>query len=197
MHFTNAQWLDFARGLASPELATEMQHHLAKGCLRCAALARAMVVVEQTMARDRAMRVPQEAVRRAANLFPQSPQVSWSDLPRRAAALLFDSDLEPVTAGVRSAGPRIRHVVFDAGPFRVDLRMEHEQPQPVLALTGQVASPSAPVAGLRVAVSDGSRTLAESLCNEFGEFQMECRPRDGLQVLLWSQSDGAALVMEI
>ena len=200
MHYSEGQWIDFVRGLADPKLARDMQDHLGLPCTECLSLVASLSVVERTAARDRVHPVPPAAVLRAVSIFRPEPRASILDVPRRLAELLLDSRQQPLLAGARTVDQQARQLVFRAMEIRVDLRMEVLAPKRILLLTGQFSSESSEtdsINGVRVAVVDGQRILAEAQTNSFGEFELECRPQPGVQLLAWPYGSAEAFVMAL
>ena len=200
MHYSEGQWIDYVRGLADQALAAKMQAHLHLNCTACQALVASLSMVEATSSRDRAHPVPGEVFSRAMAIFRPEPRPSFLDLPRRLAELLFDSSQQPLLAGARSVDPQVRHMVFQSNVFRADLQVELLSPKRMMVLTGQLStktSESAIAEGVRVALTDGTLTLAEAQANEFGEFELECRFQTGLQLVAWSPQGPDAVVMDL
>jgi hypothetical protein len=100
--------------------------------------------------------------------------------------LTFDSWQAPALAGVRSAGLQERHVTYRSGDWEVDLRFERPAGQ-AFSVTGQVAhrkDGDARLDGTPVTVRAGRRTVATTALNVFGEFQVDCDPRDDLHLVI-------------
>lgn len=188
-HFDAVDWLDFARGVATTIARRSMERHLADGCGRCARqLDRARALV--TAARTTMVEPPPSVVRLAESIFSahtlQRPARGLAGL-RVAARLMFDSFQTPVPLGVRSARQAERHVLYRAGDFDVDLRLEYETPASGLAVVGQVVNrrdPGRPVVGARARLVAGDAVVADAEANEFGEFELRgpVTPRVRLEV---------------
>lgn len=185
MHYNEALWVDFVRGLVKDELALEMHAHLKSGCRRCNAVHSSLVAVEDTFSVDRARSVPEEILASARALF-QKRRSSWGELPRAIAALVSDSLLQPSWAGSRSSADASRHFCFASGIYHVDLQLERQSLPPAQVVTGQLATtdPQSEVSGVTVVVLDEEKEVGQQLTNEFGEFQFDLPAQKKLRVLL-------------
>lgn len=103
-------------------------------------------------------------------------------LPSRhlqSARMVFDSVRSPAPGGVRSFRPCVRQLVYQHESMTIDLLLETEQGSARLTLTGQVLSSrsdDAPQADLPVLMISGTRILARTTTDRFGEFTLELTP---------------------
>jgi len=125
-------------------------------------------------------------------------------LERIWASLVYDSLSNPQPVGVRGGHQIDRHSLFQAGDYSVDLRFEHEKGSANMVLVGQIANQKTPddmVANVLVRLVGGSiagsRELARSMSNSFGEFQMEYVPEKNLRLLVPLESRGVELEVEL
>jgi len=58
--------------------------------------------------------------------------------------LLYDSFSQPALAGTRSAASGIRHMLYRAEPYQIDIQIELPQEQDRLVITGQLVDLSHP-----------------------------------------------------
>ena len=101
--------------------------------------------------------------------------------------VLFDSFLEPVFSGARAAHTGIRHVLYRAAPFQIDLQIEAKPGHDRMVVTGQVLDVDRPeifCSGLHVTLSNRCGNLVHELTNEFGEFRLEIKNSDDLELAL-------------
>jgi hypothetical protein len=184
-HFSDEAWLDFARHVMPAEDALRMQAHIESGCQKCAELAALWQTVTEIAGR-RADNAPAESVvsfvKAAFNIKKSETKSILESLPGK---LVFDSFAgTPALAGIRAISSTARHVVYEAGPWTIDVRIEHER-DGSMSIAGQVLSDAnvdfdtakAEVSLLR---SDGM--TSRSSTNEFGEFQFECEGSGDLQL---------------
>jgi hypothetical protein len=141
---------------------------------------------------DRLSAPPHRLVEAAEDIFSgpawDVPSESmWAGLRRFIGELTWDSDSQPVPAGLRGARPDCRHSVFHAGRYSVDLRVDSEPGSTAVTLTGQIAdeaTPDAPVSDIRAVLLAGRRPIATVPVTPFGEFSLRCEPRRGLRLLI-------------
>lgn len=182
-HYPIEQWVDYSRGLADPARRTAMQAHLASGCDACSALLQLVSRFSNQMKQEAELdKLTQPLARQAAAIFalPKLDSSIWS---RLAATLIYDSRLDPVPAGTRSGNAQARHLLFSAGPYRIDLSAEKRAQG--LSIVGQIlheqptSSTSEPLA---IQLLSGQRILLDNQTNEFGEFTFACHPQPRLRL---------------
>lgn len=134
------------------------------------------------------------------NLVPQlgtilqkvMAQPDWPRLPSRRlqpARMIFDSVRSPSPGGVRSFRSSGRQSVYQHESMTIDILMDTEQGSGRLLVTGQVLSAppdDAPQADLPVLLISGTRILARTTTDRFGEFTLEFEPTvdAGLEIRL-------------
>jgi hypothetical protein len=92
----------------------------------------------------------------------------------------------PLPAGIRAEDRLSRHLVYQAENYYLDLQLEY-QPSGRVTLIGQLANQSAPAvstANVPVCLMERSTLLATTLCNDLGEFHLECAPSRYLRLHL-------------
>lgn len=177
------EWADLSRGLLALPVARRLRDHAA----RCASCRRTLHAYERVAAvghGDAALSPPAEAVARAVGIMPSRRPARvlsgrLSSWPRLAASLVLDSWAQPAMAGVRSLAVADRHLTYRSGGWEVDLRLEGGDGK-VTAITGQVTQGDAGAGhwdGVPVLLVAGRRTVAMTMLNAFGEFQLECDAR--------------------
>jgi hypothetical protein len=106
----------------------------------------------------------------------------------RVVEVLFDSFLEPVFSGARAAYTGIiRHMLYRADPFQIDLQIEVKPGQDRMVVTGQVLDVGRSEifgSGLHVTLSNRRGNLVHELTNGFGEFHFEIKNSDHLELAL-------------
>lgn len=183
-HFSIAEWTDYVHGLADGATADRMRAHLHTGCTPCGATVRTLEKLVAVIAADISPEVPQYVVHNAKSIFAlqQPEKVTLSSM---VASLVFDSFRQPLAAGVRNQQRFSRHAVYQAGDLAVDLRLDRENKGSRISLVGQVGhrtSPAAVVANVPVSLMAGQRVIAQTMSNEYGEFQFEYEPAAHLQL---------------
>lgn len=180
-HFTLEQWADFARSTAKPKENRDMQAHLDAGCRRCTSAVRLLGRICEIASRERAFKAPDEVVRTVKGMF-----VVRRGRKSPALALLFDSLLTPMV-GVRSSATTARQLLYAAGAYRIDLRMEPQTDTENVAVVGQVLNSSDPtqmIPTIPVALTKNRKPISTAQTGNFGEFQLQCKLSDRLHLQL-------------
>lgn len=183
-HFTLEEWLDFARNTLKAKDKEEMQGHLDTGCKRCTDALKLWTQVRNVTSREGAYQPPAETVRTAKAMCGIHTN------PRRKAPildLLFDSALAPSMAGVRSTATIARQLLYAAGAYRIDLRMEPQVDTDRVSVLGQIlnsADPTRMIEPLPITLVQKRKIVSSSRTGTFGEFQLECKLSDRLRLKL-------------
>jgi hypothetical protein len=169
-HFSETQWLDFARNLTSPQARMAMQQHIDRGCEKCSATLRTWQGVLSIAAGESVLTPPADAVRVVKSQFAAVGAAASSGV-----RLVFDSLLQPLTAGTRGS-VAARQFLYETDEYYIDLRLEPPTEANRACLIGQVLNRvgtdrNAP--GLAVRLQEGAQPIAHTSTNEFGEFQLE------------------------
>jgi hypothetical protein len=195
-HFDITEWADYARSLATPEQHSQMQAHLAAGCLKCEKIEQLFARFASVCTRECAYMVPEGTERRVKALFSIGSEPRLTPLQRMWAALVYDSANDPQPVGVRGTHQINRQVMFHAGDYSVDLRFEHEKGSASMVLVGQISNQKTPedlMANVPVILLAGEREVTRSMSNSFGEFQMEYVPGADLRLLMPLENRGHEL----
>jgi hypothetical protein len=186
-HFGILQWAGFARGVAPEEERAAMTEHLESGCTECREALAFCETFVRISSRMTAQRVPDGAARLAKSICPARPK----RVPRRAfripVELIFDSFLAPCPVGLRSSWQVGWQALYRAGDCSLDVRIEPDLRSSRAALIGQIsnhASPDSRMGDLPVCLKSGSRVVAETTSNQFGEFQLEYDQQKRLQLCI-------------
>jgi hypothetical protein len=137
------------------------------------------------MQADRQYQVPEYALRNVRALFAQKAQAKKSVLQKLVGHLVFDSLQEPAMAGARSYAQGMRHALYEAGDYSVDLRLEEHPGSTRMNMVGQLAVRSDAansLNGVPIVLMSGREILAEAVSNEFGEFQLDYEPKRQLKL---------------
>lgn len=187
-HLEVEEAVDIATGVASATLRARITRHLATGCARCQETLDWAGQVARTARESLEIDVPDAVVRQAVAAFATHRPAARPSFARRLlATLVFDSAMEPALAGVRSGKGTTRQMMYRAGEFLVDLRVDFDRGQRLASLVGQVAAQGIDTRSPGVSFGSAQLTsrntvVAESGINEFGEFQFECRPESRLRL---------------
>jgi hypothetical protein len=186
-HFSLEEWTDFANRNVTADERRSMQQHLETGCSRCS-----HVLLEWQSLKDFAFQELENEAPRHAVAFVEAAFRNLN--PRRApdvittlAHLVFDTFHQAAFAGVRHGPVDSRCLLYRAGPLFIDLNLDLTQSSGHIALQGQVMDSDTKTKGIEeipVMLQSGQETLARTLTDEFGEFELECEARKGLQISL-------------
>ena len=182
-HFTLEQWADFARNTLKEKSKAEMQAHLDTGCKPCGNILRLWIRVCEVSAREHAYGPAAGTVRTVKSLLPRT---SKSRRPS-VLELLFDSKLTPVFAGIRSTTSTARQLLYAAGAYRIDLKMEPQLDTERVSIMGQVlnsADPTQMIPTIPVTLIRNNKAITSTKTGDFGEFQLECKLTAHLQLRL-------------
>jgi len=184
-HFSLEEWLDYANRNVSSGKRSFMMHHLESGCSHCAQVASHWQALKQFAAKESSLRLPDQAVAMAKQAFRAPAKPAPRPFFETIAQLVFDSFQQPVLAGVRSSVPGARSLLYEAGQLLIDLNLDFSEDTRQVVLQGQVMDSKIEGKGIEeipVSLQSGRETLAQTQTNEFGEFELQCDARRGLQV---------------
>jgi hypothetical protein len=176
-HYSLEKWVDFVRGVVQEDEKREMQTHLETGCKQCSKESGMWQRLQQVARRESAYAPSAGAVRIVNAAFLSRPARQLRHAKPAVASLLFDSFRNPLLAGVRSAASASQQLLYGAGDYRIDVRIEPQMDSEKVVIIGQIlnsADPDERVSGALVSLIKGRKTVAESVTSQFGEFQIEC-----------------------
>jgi len=180
-HYSLEKWADFARQVIGEHERIEMQSHLDNdACKKCSKVLGLWRRVQTTARREQSYQPPDNVVRSIKGRFAiHGPRRAVRGV-LRIAELLFDSARNPMPAGVRSSGTTLRQLLYGAGDYRIDVRIETQADADKVAVVGQVLNSDDPddlVGMVPVALVRAGKVLFESFTSPFGEFDVECDRR--------------------
>lgn len=195
-HFTLGDWADFVRRLKEPNATTEMQRHLDANCKRCLKVVRIWRDLFTFGSRERLYSPPGRVLRSVEECYGLL-KPERSSRVAVLARLIFDSSLQPAPAGIRSSQALPRQLIYSGGNLLIDIQLEHKMGR--VYVTGQAqrrAVRAAEQAGTEVLALKGTRKVARTACNQFGEFQLEfdSGKHEGFSIVL---KGGASIVMRL
>ncbi len=169
-HFSEAQWVDFARDFVSSKEKMDMQEHIQNGCQKCRDTLQTWQSVFSITAGEGTLTPPADVVRVVKSQFAVlAPE------PSRGIRVLFDSNLQPITAGIRGS-VSARQFLYETDEYYIDLRLEPRREADRACLVGQILTRKGverAAEGVAVRVQKGKLPIAETIANRFGEFQLE------------------------
>jgi hypothetical protein len=119
--------------------------------------------------------------------------------PGFIAKLVYDSFRAPLLAGVRNQQQVVAHqLLYEAGPYHLDLRLQRKIGTPYVVMVGQIASreqPAIGVANVPMLLLSEHSVLSKALSNHLGEFIMEYQPSSSLR--LYASVQGSSQRIEV
>jgi hypothetical protein len=191
-HFKAVERIDFFNRATSPEHLEAIEKYLMSGCEKRAKLLALRRRVGSLATAESAYLPSEQAVRETAARFGPAGWAGSRNEKSSVVELLFDSFLAPVSSGARADHTGIRHVLYRAAPFQIDLQIEAKPGHDLMVVTGQVLDVGRPEifgSGLYVTLFNRSGNLVHELTNEFGEFQVEIKNSDDLVLALRCDSE--------
>jgi hypothetical protein len=111
--------------------------------------------------------------------------------------VLFDSFLQPLMTGARSAGLGTRQMLYRADPFQIDVQIEARPEGDRLMVTGQLLDVSSPgVVGrdVQITLSNHQGNVFRTITNQFGEFRGEIENTGDLELSFPGQGQEAIVI---
>jgi len=195
MHMATEKWIDFVNNVSSGDEKAAMEKHLQLGCKRCQETVSFWQRVRQTATSEAAYQPPADIVRMAKVAF-QGSEFAMEEPTSSGIQVLFDSFLQPMFQGARSAAASSRQILYRAEPFQVDLQIE-EKAGGALIVSGQLlhlAQPEEMVRDTRVELSNMRGQSLKTATNEFGEFSAEINNSGKLQMTI-ANPDGEPITI--
>lgn len=147
-----------------------MQEHIDGGCKKCSATLQIWRGVLAITVAEPAFAPPDGVVRVVKSQFAMAkPEAN------QGFRLLYDSRLQPVTAGIRGS-VTAGQFLYETDEYYIDLRLEPRREADRACLIGQVlnrAGSDKAAAGITVCLRKGKQAVSETATNRFGEFQLE------------------------
>jgi hypothetical protein len=169
-HFGEEAWADLVRDVSAPAMKAMMQQHINDGCDKCQIALQVWQTILSMARSENAFTPPDDVVRVSKSQFAAA--VSGA---KHGLRLLFDSNLQPVTAGVRGS-VSARQFLYETDDYYIDLRVEPRRDSDSACVVGQVLNRTGTeraAQNVPVRVHSGALLLAETVTNQFGEFQLE------------------------
>jgi len=198
-HFNVEKWIDFVNQAVTSDEKQQMDKHLNLGCESCQETVSLWQRVRASAAAEGNYQPPDSAVRIAKAAFAGAGLGSRKKRAGSRVKVLFDSFLQPVLAGVRSAGASTRQMLYRADPYQIDVQLEMKPSANRVVVTGQLlnlGSPKLIAAGTRILVSNMHGDVVHTVANQFGEFSGEVKSSGDLQ-LTFATPSGEPIVISL
>ncbi len=184
-HFTTENWIDFVNQAVDTNEQELMERHLRQGCKRCNKTVSLWQRVRQSAASEANYQPPESAVRIAKATFAGAGLAGQRKGAGSRIKVLFDSFLQPVFEGTRSAGAGTRQMLYRADPFQIDVQVEARPGGNRIVVTGQllnVSSSGIISQGAHIVLSNMRGQVVHATTNQFGEFSTEIENSGDLQM---------------
>lgn len=155
-----------------------MQQHIDSGCSKCADTLRTWQGVLSIAAGESLLAPPADAVHVVKSQFAALRPTASSGV-----RLVFDSLLQPLTAGTRGS-IAARQFLYETDEYYIDLRLE-PRAEDRASLVGQVLNrfgADRAVHSMPIRLQDGKLPVTHTSTNELGEFQLEFAPGNSLSI---------------
>jgi len=198
-HFTTEKWIDFVNAVISADEKELMENHLKEGCNRCMETVSLWQRVRRTAASEGNYQPPENGVRLAKAAFAEAGWAAQGKATGSQVKVLFDSFLQPMFEGARSASVGTRQMLYRADPFQIDVQVEAKLESSRIVITGQLLDLSNPgiiVQGTRVLLSNLRGQQVHTVANEFGEFSGEMDNSGDLQ-MTFASPGGVPIVISL
>jgi len=189
-HFTTEEWIDFVNHAVSPGDREEMENHLKEGCKRCRETVFMWQRVQKSAMAEQNYQPPAATLRIVKAAFVAASLKGHRKESRSRISVLFDSFLQPVVEGARSAATDSRQMLYRADPFQIDLQIEAKPGSNDLQVTGQLLDLSDPgIAGkdVNITLSNLRGHVVHAVSNQHGEFTCDIKNSGDLQITFSSQ----------
>lgn len=163
-----------------------MEKHLKEGCKRCQETVSMWQRVQKSAVAEGNYQPPADTVRVVKAAFVAAGLKGQRKESRSRISVLFDSYLQPVVEGARSAATDSpRQMLYRADPFQIDLQIEAKPGSNDLMVTGQLLDLSNPgIAGkdVNITLSNLRGHVVHAVSNQNGEFICEIKNSGDLQI---------------
>lgn len=184
-HFTTEKWIDFVNQAVSRKDSEEMEKHLKEGCKSCQEAVSMWQRVQKSAVAEMNYQPPADTVRVVKAAFAAAGLKGQRKESRSRISVLFDSFLQPVIEGARSAATDSRQMLYRADPFQIDVQIEAKPGTNDLMVTGQLLDLTNPaIAGqnINVTLSNLRGHVVHAVSNRNGEFTCEIKNSGDLQI---------------
>jgi hypothetical protein len=176
-----------------------MEKHLEQGCKRCTETVSLWQRVQQSAAAEKNYQPPENTVRLAKAAFAGAGLTGQRKGAGTRIKVLFDSLLQPVFEGARSAGVGTRQMLYRADPFQIDVQLEAKPGGSRLVVTGQLldlSNPEIMARDTRILLSNMRGQVVHTVANQFGEFSGEIDNSGDLQ-MTFASPGGKPIVISL
>jgi len=186
-HYSTEEWVDFVNHTVTAGQQRVMQNHLATGCKPCKETVSLWQKVSKTAAAEATYQPPAVTVRLAKAVYLTTRLNTPRKESRSLVEVLFDSFLQPATAGARSIVIGTRQMLYRADPYQIDIQIEPKPGTNRLVITGQLldlGNPGVLGRDIQVTISNHRGNTVVAATNHFGEFSGEVENTGDLELTI-------------
>jgi hypothetical protein len=198
-HFSTQNWVDFVRNVADPAVTTEMQQHLESACPDCTKNRQLWRFVMQQSENLKRAEPPASSLRAVKAGFRLRNVVEFPSGKLDLATLHFDSDAQPLVAGVRSGPTSARQLLYRSGTVCIDMRLQPTPGTESMVLIGQLLdtmNPGHGIGGIPVSLLSRGDTVSRKQTNQDGEFDFGLQLGRDMQ-LVFGIGDSRTIVVAV
>jgi hypothetical protein len=198
-HFKTKTWIDFVNGVVRADEKELIAQHLKKGCKSCMETVSMWQRVRASAAAEGNYQPPEDTVRLAKAAFAGAGIVGHRKGADSPIKVLFDSFLQPVFEGARSAATGTRQMLYRADPFQIDVQVEAKPGGSRIVVTGQLlnlGNPEIVARDTRILLSNMRGQMVQTAANQFGEFSGEIENSGDLQ-MTFASPGGKPIVISL
>jgi len=198
-HLSTEKWIDFVNQAVTADEKQLMEKHLKQGCKRCLETVSLWQRVRQSAAKEAQYQPPENNVRVAKAAFAGAGLTGQRDRTRSRIKVLFDSFLQPILEGSRSAATGTRQMLYRADPFQIDIQVEAKPGGSRIVVIGQLldlSNPEIVARDTRILLSNMRGQVVHTAANQFGEFSGEIDNSGDLQ-MTFARPGGKPIVISL
>lgn len=160
------------RRQASAADAEQVEAHIQAGCRACQSEQELAQRIVTTVAHRQLIHAPRWLVRQAVRLFADRVGEPRPRLMNRLlASLVLDRMMLQPALGLRHRGPQVRHLVYQAGHYRIDISICRKPHTTAVDILGESLDEAQnPIAGAEVQLFKKRQVVSTTQVNPFGAF---------------------------
>ena len=198
-HFTTEKWIDFVNQVVTGEEKKLMEKHLEQGCKRCMQTVSMWQKVRESAAAEANYQPPVQTVKLAKAAFAAAGLSTKRKGADSRIEVLFDSFLQPLFEGARSASAGTRQMLYRVDPFQIDVQVEAKPGSRRIVVTGQMLDLSNNqiiAREISILISNMRGQSVQTVTNQFGEFSGEIDNSGDLQ-MTFASPGGKPMVISL
>jgi hypothetical protein len=172
-HFSTQNWVDFVRNAGDPATGSAIQQHIDDACAQCTKSMNLWRFVMEQAQQFNGNEPPESALLAVKASFRLRNVIPFPSGKLELATLQFDSNRQPLAAGVRSGHGSARQLLYKSGSICIDMRMQPTPGSESVVLMGQLLdslNPGQGIGGIPVSLLSMGDTVSRKQTNLDGEF---------------------------